>query len=158
MIAIFTVVTYVPQKEISERHREKDARLAHLTRQKDIDLALSQRVEDQRQADDLHYQTAFANYIEDISNSLYKQPHNQSIFCNEESKILYIRRKTLITLREIDSERKSQLSIFLYENNLLLNRFSSYSGISLAGADLHGVIIENSITGTYTFFWLKAGI
>ena len=62
--------------------------------------------------------------------------------------MLYIRRKTLITLRSIDSERRSYLFVFLYENKLL-----STSGKRdiLPGADLRNIIIESPVTGAYEF-------
>ncbi|CAF1519741.1 unnamed protein product, partial [Rotaria sordida] len=132
-------------------NRQEDAVLANLTRQQEQRLVNEQRIEDQRRAIDLHYQNVYSNYIEDISNVIYKQSLNQTIFANEESKMSYIRRKTLLTLREIDSERKSQLFIFLHENHLLPNKNAPNTTISLIDADLHGITIRSPITGPYYF-------
>jgi uncharacterized protein YjbI with pentapeptide repeats len=59
-----------------------------------------------------------------------------------------------MTLRNIDSDRKSQLFIFLYENNVLPNKHFPNITLSLTGADLHGIRIESPVTGRYTFYGL----
>ena len=123
LIAVFTIVSYVQTKQINERNRQKDIEITNLTRLQEQKLAdkqyqqnqryaNEQRQEDQRKADDLHHKTLCANYIEEISSIIYKQ--NQSMFTNEDRKMSYIRAKTLITLRSIDSARKSQLFTFLH--------------------------------------------
>jgi uncharacterized protein YjbI with pentapeptide repeats len=82
---------------------------------------------------------------------IYQPQQNQAIFINDEAKYLYIRRKTLMTLKEIDSERRSQLFIFLYENDLLPDRTKANSTISLEGADLHNMIIKSPFSKKYIF-------
>ncbi|UJR19725.1 hypothetical protein I4U23_022859 [Adineta vaga] len=125
--------------------------IANETKIQDRQIAEDNRKEDRAQQQDLHYEGLYSKYIDDISAILYKQPYNQSIFTSEEAKMLYIRRKTLITLRSVDSERRSLLFVFLYENNLLPDRFSSNSTISLVGADLRDVNISSPLTGSYEF-------
>ncbi|CAF1414276.1 unnamed protein product, partial [Didymodactylos carnosus] len=128
MIAIFTVVTYVQQQQISKHHRLQDQQIANETRLKDLQIANltrihdnqiaeKQREQDQQLADDLHYQTVYNKYIEDVSNVLYEQ-HQSSSFVDAD-KFQYIRSKTVTTLRDIDSAHKTYLFMFLYDNNLL---------------------------------------
>jgi hypothetical protein len=137
-IAIFTIVIYIQDSKIAELARKKDwdiastgldiankthlqdREIANLTHLHDRELVVEQREEDRQQRADIHYQELYSKYIDDISTVLYK--YNQTMFVSEEKKFLYIRRKTIFTLREIDSERRSQLFIFLYENNLLPDR------------------------------------
>ncbi|CAF0930714.1 unnamed protein product [Didymodactylos carnosus] len=178
MIAIFTVVTYIQQQQIAECHRQQEQQAANETRQKDLQIAFAnleianqtriqdqqiinktrihdrqiaeeQRLEDKQRQNDLHYQKLYAYYIEDISNVLYKQNQNQS-FIDERKKLLYIRRKTIMTLRKINNERRTHLFIFLYENNLL-PRFNDNSTLDLSGSDLNHIHIESSVTIRYTF-------
>ncbi|CAF1410799.1 unnamed protein product [Adineta ricciae] len=129
--------------------------IANETKIQDRQIAEDNRQEDRAQQQDLHYESLYSKYIDDISAILYKQQYNQSLFTSEETKMLYIRRKTLITLRSIDSERRSFLFIFLYENNLLPDRFSSNSTISLIGADLRNINISSPLTGSYEFNFLS---
>ncbi|UJR11606.1 hypothetical protein I4U23_015788 [Adineta vaga] len=180
MIAVFTIVSYVQQMQMQEQNRQRDEELANATRYHDLKLAnLTQtkdwdiaeanlmianetkiqdrqiaeenREEDRMRQQDLHYETVYSKYIDDISTILYKHPTNQSTFIDDEMKILYIRRKTLMTLRSIDSERRSQLFLFLYENNLLPSRSSSSKNMSLAGADLRNITIRSPVVGSYRF-------
>ncbi|CAF1459184.1 unnamed protein product [Adineta steineri] len=125
--------------------------IANETKMQDRQIAEDNRKEDRIQQQDLHYETLYSKYIDDISTILYKEPHNQTTFTNEEKKMLYIRRKTLITLRTIDSERRSQLFVFLYENNLLPDQSSPLTTISLMGADLRNITIKSPLTGSYEF-------
>ncbi|CAF4887989.1 unnamed protein product [Rotaria sp. Silwood1] len=156
MIAIFTVISYIQTNEINERNRQKDIEIANQTRLQEQQLAHEQHHEDQQQADELHYQTLFGNYIEEISTAIYKQSgQNQSMFISEDNKMLYIRRKTLLILRSIDSDRKNQLFIFLYENKLLPDAMKPNSTVDLTGADLSNIIVKSPITGKYNFSQLS---
>jgi uncharacterized protein YjbI with pentapeptide repeats len=172
-IAIFTIVSYIQDLKIAELARKKDwdiastsldiANKTHLQDQEianrthlhDRQLVEEEREEDRQQRADLHYQELYSKYIDDISTVLYK--HNQTMFVSEEKKYLYIRRKTIFTLREINSERRSQLFIFLYENNLLPNRKKPNSTISLDGADLHDITIKSPLNEKYIFNRLSLG-
>ncbi|CAF1380054.1 unnamed protein product [Adineta steineri] len=129
--------------------------IANETKIQDRQIAEENRNEDRAQQYDLHYETLYSKYIEDISTIFYKQPYNQTIFTSEENKMLYIRRKTLMTLRSIDSERRSQLFVFLYENNLLPDQSSPNTTISLIGAHLKNITIESPVTGSYQFDYLS---
>ncbi|CAF4273582.1 unnamed protein product, partial [Adineta steineri] len=121
LITIFTVVTYIQQKDISERNRQQDLQIASLTREKDIDLAEKQREEDQRLANELHYQNVFQNYIDDVTNVLYKHQPNEALFINEEERFFYIGRKTIITSRQLNSDYRKQLLSFLIVTQLVPN-------------------------------------
>jgi uncharacterized protein YjbI with pentapeptide repeats/sugar lactone lactonase YvrE len=172
-IAIFTIVIYIQDSKIAELARKKDwdiastgldiankthlqdREIANLTHLHDRELVVEQREEDRQQRADIHYQELYSKYIDDISTVLYK--YNQTMFVSEEKKFLYIRRKTIFTLREIDSERRSQLFIFLYENNLLPDRKKTNSTISLDGADLHDIKIQSPLNEKYIFNRLSLG-
>jgi uncharacterized protein YjbI with pentapeptide repeats len=143
MIAIFTVVSYIQQKQISEQHRREDAQLANLTRHKDITIAKEQREEDQRQADELHYQNVYNNYIEDVVNAIYKyQQENQSTFLSKHDKLSYISRKTIVASRQLNGNYRTQLFLFLYDNKLLPDVYSESTTISLDVADLSNVYVK----------------
>ena len=153
LIAFFTIVSHIQTNHINERNRQKDIEIANLTRLQEQKLADEQYQQDQRKADELHYHTLFANYIEEISSIIYKQ--NQSIFTSEEMKMSYIRAKTLLTLRSIDSASKSQLFIFLHENNLLPTTIKSQSTVDLSGADLSNITVQSPVTIRYNFSGLS---
>ncbi|CAF1067007.1 unnamed protein product [Adineta steineri] len=162
-------LTRIQDQIIANITRYHDLEIANLTQIKDWEIALANLVianetkiqdrqiaeenrnEDRAQQQDLHYETVYATYIEDISTVLYKQPYNYSMFKDDEKKMLYIRRKTLLTLRSIDSERRSQLFVFLHENNLLPDQSSPNTTISLVGADLGHIVIKSPVTGQYQF-------
>ncbi|CAF0997427.1 unnamed protein product [Adineta steineri] len=162
-------LTRIQDQIIANITRYHDLEIANLTQIKDWEIALANLVianetkiqdrqiaeenrnEDRAQQQDLHYETVYATYIEDISTVLYKQPYNYSMFKDNEKKMLYIRRKTLLTLRSIDSERRSQLFVFLHENNLLPDQSSPNTTISLVGADLRHIVIKSPVTGQYQF-------
>ena len=133
MIGIFTVVLTIQQYRISERHRQQDQQ-----------IALAYREQDQRQADDLHFQQVYRDYIKDISEIVFKLKHMNRIFRDNRTKFHHIRSKTLSALRELDSERKTHLFMFLYENNLL-------STLDLSGFDLSNITLNSSIFKKYEF-------
>ncbi|CAF4247122.1 unnamed protein product, partial [Adineta steineri] len=139
LITIFTVVTYIQQKDISERNRQQDLQIASLTREKDIDLAEKQREEDQRLANELHYQNVFQNYIDDVTNVLYKHQPNEALFINEEERFFYIGRKTIITSRQLNSDYRKQLLSFLIVTQLVPNSKKSNITNSLNGVDFSNV-------------------
>ena len=153
LIALFTIVSHIQTNHINERNRQKDIEIANLTRLQEQKLADEQYQQDQRKSDELHFHTLFANYLEEISSVIYKQ--NQSRFTSEDRKMSYIRAKTLLTLRSIDSARKSQLFIFLHENNLLPTTIKSLSTVDLSGADLSNITVQSPVTSRYNFIGLS---
>ncbi|CAF1264704.1 unnamed protein product [Adineta steineri] len=139
LITIFTVVTYIQQKDISEQNRQQDLQIASLTREKDIDLAKKQREEDQRLANELHYQNVFQNYIDDITNVLYKHQPNEAMFITEEKRLFYIGRKTIVASRQLNGDHRKQLLKFLLETQLVPNSKTPNITSSLNGADFSNV-------------------
>ncbi|CAF2850882.1 unnamed protein product [Rotaria sp. Silwood2] len=133
MIGIFTVVLTIQQYRISERHRQQDQQIARAYRE-----------QDQRQADDLHFQQVYRNYIKDISETVFKLKHLNQTFRDNRTKFHYIRSKTLSALRELNSKRKTQLFMFLYENNLLPT-------LDLSGSDLSNITLNSSTFKKYEF-------
>jgi hypothetical protein len=67
LITIFTIVTYIQQKEIAEVNRRQHLQIANKTRLNDQLIPEKQRQEEQCLANDLHYQTVYNIYIEDIA-------------------------------------------------------------------------------------------
>jgi hypothetical protein len=61
MIGIFTIVTYVQQQQITDRYRKQDQDLANLTRLKDIEIVRQSREQDEKQANNLHFQNVYKN-------------------------------------------------------------------------------------------------
>ncbi|CAF4084123.1 unnamed protein product [Adineta steineri] len=128
LITVFTVVTYIQQKDISERNRQQDLQIANLTRE-----------EDQRLANELHYQNIFQNYIDDVTNILYKDHPNEAMFITEEKRFFYIGRKTIITSRQLNSDYRKQLLSFLIVTQLVPNSKKSNITNSLNGVDFSNV-------------------
>ncbi|CAF4890472.1 unnamed protein product, partial [Rotaria sp. Silwood2] len=79
-VAIFTLVTTLQNRQIALQNREQD---------------LLESEDDQRQS-------FFVNYINDISRF---RDQNIENLTNNYNKLLYIRTKTLTTLRKLDNER-----------------------------------------------------
>lgn len=133
MIGIFTVVLTIQQYRISERHRQQDQQIARAYRE-----------QDQRQADDLHFQQVYRDYIKDISEIVFKLKHMNRTFRDNRTRFHYIRSKTLSALRELDSERKTHLFMFLYETKLLPT-------LDLSGCDLSHITLNSSRSKKYEF-------
>ncbi|CAF4462083.1 unnamed protein product, partial [Adineta steineri] len=60
--------------------------------------------QDQQQADSLHYQNVYSHYITDISNSIFKQQNQTTIFVDNRTRLDYIRSQTLTTLVDLDCQ------------------------------------------------------
>jgi len=76
-------------------------------------------------------QLSFDTYIQDISKILLQILDINHI---DEKFLLHIRTKTLIILRQLDTKRKKDVILFLYERNLIQN-----NQLNLRGADLNNV-------------------
>ena len=104
MIGLFIIVSFLQQQKIDDRRRIEDQKLADWTRQ-----------QDQQQANELHYQSVYKSYIDDISNVLFKLERSNETFLTNETRLAYIRTKSLTALEELDWERRTRLFVFLYE-------------------------------------------
>ena len=65
--------------------------------------------------------------------------------------MLYIRRRTLMIIREINYERRGYVFIFLSENKLLPDRTRLNSTVSLEGANFQNITIKSPQTNRYIF-------
>ncbi|CAF4494046.1 unnamed protein product, partial [Didymodactylos carnosus] len=127
MIGIFTVVSYIQQQHISEQRRHQDREVSNDIRLQDRQIADALRAQSQRQADAFHYQDVYKTYLADVSDALFKENHERK-FLSDTSKFLYIRSRTLSVLQELDSERQTDLFLFLYETRLTTENQLSLSG------------------------------
>ena len=100
--------------------------------------AKAMREQDQQQADETNRRIIFKEYIDDMKELLLKENFNENI----EQSLLYIRIQTLTVLRHLDSERKRDLILFLYENHLLTH--DRHPRLDLVGADLNGLSLTKS--------------
>ena len=124
-IGVFTFVTTLQNRSIAQQQRELD----------------------KNQAEDVQRENAFSSYIDDISR--FRQENIGDLLTNNE-KLLYIRTKTLVTLRKVDKERKKQILWFLYDSSLL----STYENWILTGADFHRIEMESKECQFIdTYFW-----
>jgi uncharacterized protein YjbI with pentapeptide repeats len=147
-------LTRTQELEIEERRYQEDQELANLTRMQELDIEERRYQEDRQQQNNLHYQNIYNTYIEDISNVLFRT--NQS-FADNGMKMKYIRGKTLMALRELNSERKTHVFLFLYDNNLLPRIPLSSKGnntnvsVDLSHSDLANISIISTMASKYTF-------
>jgi uncharacterized protein YjbI with pentapeptide repeats len=134
MIGVFTVVTTILQNNLSIQQRELDKQ-----------EALLQREQSERQATNLRQENVFATYIDDVSKLLEKGNHTNSL--------MDIRMKTLTTLRQLNTERKQYLLLFLYESELIYNsnEKTSASLLKLTNADFNGMFFKDSIVNPCSF-------
>ena len=145
---------YDQERLVDDRRYFLDQLLANLTREKDFEIEEQRRQQEQRQADDLHFQLIFKSYIEDISNVLFKS--NQS-FADEEKKLQYISSKTLVVLDELDSTRKTRVFQFLHKNQLLpqvkasSNTVKSPLSLDLISANLANIFLHSSSFNRFQF-------
>jgi uncharacterized protein YjbI with pentapeptide repeats len=113
-VGIFTLVTTVQNRRIARQEREQD---------------VEQSEDEQREA-------VFMNYINDIAR--YRD-RNIDNLTNNTDKLLYIRTKTLTSLRKLDIERKKRILLFLKESSLLsehnLLTGADFSQIQISGDD-----------------------
>jgi uncharacterized protein YjbI with pentapeptide repeats len=100
MIGVFTITTTLLQQKLSRQQREQDKYESSLLRE-----------QSNRLADNLQKETILVSYLNDVSNLLMKENHTKIL--------IHIRTKTLTSLRQLDSERKRYLLLFLYESELI---------------------------------------
>jgi uncharacterized protein YjbI with pentapeptide repeats len=79
--------------------------------------------------------------------------NSNSSFLDNRTKLAYIRGKTLPTLRELDWQRRTQLFIFLSENDLLPQIPSSRNSLSLdlSGSNFVNITLRSSKSKKYNF-------
>ncbi|CAF1406010.1 unnamed protein product, partial [Didymodactylos carnosus] len=130
--------------------REQDNHLAQKQRELENDIAVQERLQDKQQQDDSLKENLFSSYLRDITDLTL---HNKSININD--RMQYIRSKTLTTLRRLDSERKRNLILFLYESNLISydQKNPQKHVVDLSGADLNNL---NFTSTSKLKYWLKS--
>ena len=137
MIGVFTVITTLQQNKLSALQREQDKEEARLLRQ-----------HSEHQADNLHKENVYAVYLDEVS---------QLLMSNEEkSSLMQIRAKTLATLRQLDSERKKHLFLFLYDTELIYEPPGKpvSSLLDVTGADLSGIYFQGTTETSCSFIYL----
>jgi uncharacterized protein YjbI with pentapeptide repeats len=127
MIGIFTVVSTIQQQKLWTQQREQDKQDAFLLRQ-----------HSERQADGLRKESVFTTYLDDVSKLLMLDNLTRSL--------VFIRMKTLASLRQLDSERKNRLLLFLYENQLIYgdSQQSTSPLLKVNGADFNGIYFQGT--------------
>ncbi|CAF4178649.1 unnamed protein product [Adineta steineri] len=138
-IGICTVVITVQQQHNEDRRFQQTQ-----------DNENRRREQDQQQADSLHYQNVYSHYIVDISNSIFKQQNQTTIFVDNRSRLDYIRSQTLTTLVDLDCQRKTWLFEFLYENKLLPSRDQSIS-MNLQNTNFSCITLKDTISKKFVF-------
>ncbi|UJR06639.1 hypothetical protein I4U23_010923 [Adineta vaga] len=121
VLGIATTVLSVQHAKLSEKNRENDLKIAWQERQQDAYLA-----------DQSENERILATYLHDISMMLLDKNMTLDKFHVVSS---IIRAKTLTTLLQLDSKRKRQVIIFLYETKLIAKE-SDYPSINLFDAEL----------------------
>ena len=136
-MAFFTVVTTVQQQKLSTLQREQDKEEARLLRQ-----------QSEYQADNLHKEKVYSIYLDDVSNLLMSD--------NDKSSLIQIRAKTLATLRQLDSERKKHLLLFLYDSELIFRPLEKTisSVLNVNDADFSGVYFQGTTETSCSFMYL----
>ncbi|CAF3919801.1 unnamed protein product [Rotaria sordida] len=106
--------------------------LSQENRQKDIDIAQQQRQQGAYLADQAEKERILATYLYDISMLLLS--NNGTL---DKGSIIpsVVRAKTLTTLLQLDTQRKRQIILFLYETKLIM-RNNEQPPINLVDADL----------------------
>jgi uncharacterized protein YjbI with pentapeptide repeats len=137
ILGIFTVIYTMQQNNIAKQNREQD-----------LAIATAIREQDQSQADELRIQTIYDTFINDISARLLDKNFNAS----NEKLLVHIRAKTLDSLRQVDTERKRNIIIFLYEI-FLLHRHRQPE-IDISEADLRDVKFIDGSSFSCAFKWL----
>jgi uncharacterized protein YjbI with pentapeptide repeats len=139
-------LTRAQDLEIDQLRRDQDLKLDELRRKQDQELDDRRYNLEEEQTDKLRYQTIFTGFVDDISNILYKSQNNQSTFKTETLRLKYIRRKTLVLLRQLDGDFKGQVIRFLYDNELLADYPAEGTTVALLqGADLSDMVITDLI-------------
>jgi uncharacterized protein YjbI with pentapeptide repeats len=137
MIGVFTIVTTLQEQKLSTLQREHDKREALLLRQ-----------QSEHQANNLHKENIYTIYLDDVSKLLISD--------NEKSSLMQIRAKTLATLRQLDSERKKHLLLFLYETELIYRPLEKTisSLLNVNDADFSGVYFQGTTETSCSFMYL----
>lgn len=137
MIGVFTVVTTVLQQNLALQQREQDK-----------EDALLLRKQSERQADNFRQENIFATYVDDISKILLME--------NKIQNLIHIRTKTLTSLRQLNSEHKKNLLLFLYESELIYR--DAYKPISsllkLKHADFNDIFFKGTLEVQCSLFRL----
>ena len=137
MIGIFTIVTTVLQQDNAAQQRGHDERQAVL-----------QREQSNSQADNLRQETILAKYLDDITQLLLRD--------NETHYLMYVRSKTLATLRQLDPSRKNQIILLLYDNKLIYRHpdrmISTF--LKLNEADFNGIYLRGTLEFKCSFLRL----
>ena len=95
--------------------------------------AKATREQDQRQEDETNRRTIFKEYIDDMTNLLLNRADNLTI----NKTLRHIRVQTLTVLQNLDANRRRDVIVFLYENQLL--RSDVLPHVDLHGANLNGL-------------------
>lgn len=99
-------------------------------------IARANRGQDQALADELRKQIVYDSFINDISKSLLRREFNRS----DLNSLRDIRVKTLNALRQVDSKRKREIILFLYENELIRrNNITTETLLNIDQGDLSGI-------------------
>lgn len=122
IFGIFSIVFTIQQNIIAEKGREHE----------------------QRQALELKQQTAFNIYIDDVSKRLFAKDYQS----DDKKFQSYIRIRTMTTLSQLDTDRKREIILFLYENGLIRTDIPENKRINLRGADLSNIRFNGSSTTT----------
>lgn len=136
MIGVFTVVTTLIQQRSSFQQREQDKNDNTLARQQ------SDRI-----AETLQRETILVSYLNDVSKLLMSENHSRIL--------IHIRTKTLTTLRQLDSDRKRLLFLFLYESELIEEN-PIKKILQIHGADFNGIQLNGTKESECVFVYLNA--
>lgn len=121
IFGIFTIIFSLQQDKIAHINREHDEALVSESRM----------------------QTVYDSYVDEVSRLLLSRNFNRS----DSSYLKAIRVKTLGSLRQLDAERKREIIIFLYENELIRNdKYSVDELIALDNGDVTEVDFVHSTT------------
>ena len=128
MIGLFTIITTIQQQNFSSLQREQDKHDALLLRQ-----------QSELQADHLNKEKVFATYLDDVSKLFTED--------TDRNTLMKIRAKTLASLRQLDTERRKHLLLFLYDSELIYRspekKISSM--LKVDEADFNGVHFQGTI-------------
>ncbi|UJR18646.1 hypothetical protein I4U23_005554 [Adineta vaga] len=136
LIGVFTIITTIQQQKLSTLERKHDKQESLLLRQ-----------QSEHQADNLHKENIYATYLDDVSNLL---------ILDKEKSLMQIFAKTLASLRQLDSERKKHLFMFLYDSKLInspATRTNS-SLLELKDADFNGIRFRGTTGASCSFKYL----
>ena len=137
LIGVFTIASAVQQHLLSEANRLAD-----------MQIATQQRDQEQRQANELHQETVYAVYIQEMSEVSMKLKRENLNHDELDQEWRVVRAKSLSAIRQFDAKRKSYLIQFLYETQFL---FRNRSPIDLSGSNLSGIRLTRPDSLSVTF-------